>query len=148
MAETPDGLLVRGQLLTAAYSWASLRWTLGLVPRSPAASPPTHTSSPPKSPGGFALQVPWAQLHHCQQVFSKLCTKNSRRLFIRELSQDPGAAELVKSPLPVGACFYFHSGLYQTFSHWMKNPRQPEWLSPSDAEFSQNNHCCQGQEGV
>lgn len=104
-----------------------------LVPRSPAASPPTHTSSPPKSPGGFALQVPRAQLHHCHQVFPKLCAKNSQRLFIRELSQDPSAAQLVKtSPLPVGAYLYFHRGLYQTFSHWMKNPRQPEWLSPSD----------------
>ncbi|KAM7318895.1 hypothetical protein ACRRTK_022007 [Alexandromys fortis] len=65
---------------------------------------------------------------------------------MRELSQDPGAAEPVKrSPLPVGACLYFHSRLYQTFSHWMKTPRQPEWLSPSDAEFSQNSHCCQGR---
>lgn len=149
MAETPDGLLARGQLLMLPPPGPASGGLSALVPRSPAASPPTHTSSPPKSPGGFALQVPRAQLHHCQQVFPKLCTKNTRRLFIRELSQDPGAAQLVKkSPLPMGACLYFHRGLYRTFSHWMKHPRQPEWLSPSDAEFSPNNHCCQGQEGV
>lgn len=146
MAETPDGPYWCEASSSRCLLLAASGGLSGPSAQEPCSQSPYPYLFPTQVPRWVCLTGATAQLHHCQQVLSKLCTKNSRRLFTRELSQDPGAAEPMKrSPLPVGACLYFHSGLYQTFSRWMKTPRQPEWLSPSDAEFSQNSHCCQGR---
>lgn len=124
--------------------WPASGGLCALMPRSPAATPLPVPLPHPSPQVGLPYRCHRAQLHHCQQVFSKLRTKDSRRLFLQELSQDLSAAQLVESQY-CERLSSLHGGPPGS-THWMKNPPQPEWLPPSDEAFSQNSHCCQGKE--
>lgn len=70
---------------------------VGSLPRSPAATPLPIPLPHPSPQVGLPYGCHRAQLHHCQQVFSKLCTKDSRRFLLPEPSQALSAAQLVES---------------------------------------------------
>lgn len=92
-----QGPLGRGLLLALPPPWPASGGLSALMPRSPAATPLPIPLPHPSPQVGLPYRCHRAQLHHCQQVFSKLCTKDSRRLFLQKLNQDLSAAQLVEN---------------------------------------------------
>lgn len=132
-----QGLLGRGQLLTLPPPWPASGGLSALMPRSPEATPLPIPLPHPSPQVGLPYRCHRAQLHHCQQVFSKLCTKDSRRLFLQKLSQDLSAAQLWRTRA-ASACL-LHSGPTGP-THWMEDPPRPEWLPPSDEDGLLSSH--------
>lgn len=122
-----------------------------------------QVGSPPSCPGAlqplpcpylFPTQVPrWVCLTgatgHSSTIanrFSKLRTKDSRRLLLPELSQALSAAQLVESQC-CERLSSLHSG--PTGLHSLdEESTTTRMASPSDEALYQNSHCCQGKEEV
>lgn len=141
-----QGPLGWGQLLTLPPLWPASGGLATLMPRSPAATPLPIPLPHPSPQVGLPYRCHRAQLHHCQQVFSKLRTKDSRRLLLPELSQALSAAQLVESQC-CERLSSLHSGA--TGLHSLdEESTTTRMASPSDEALYQNSHCCQGKEGV
>lgn len=140
-----QGPLGRGLLLTLPPPWPASGGLSALMPRSPAATPLPIPPPHPSPQVGLPYRCHRAQLHHCQQVFSKLCTKDSRRLFLQRLNQDLSAAQLVENQ----GCKCLSSPQWaHRIPLVVEDPPRPEWLPLSDEDGLLSSHVYNGPLGT